>query len=156
MKLIAFFALALAVLSGPALAQTKPNFAMRDGLAYGYEAALSLDAIAKGAVTQPLHMVRYLGRRGGSHQIFYKPTPNVIQVMQCDDVCRFAKVFTYVDESHTSTETIRAVPGSLIALMFQDASNGHLEQFLYVRGKKKQAAWVEASGAMKFHEPPSK
>lgn len=128
-------------------APSKPdhNYAMKDGLEYGYEPALSADAQNAGQAASKLMMFKYAGEKDGKHQVYFKDGPNLI-VAECSNPCDFVKTMQFFQQAHIKTERLRAAPELLIWLVLEDAMNGKLEQYHPTRDGKKYNVWFTEEG----------
>lgn len=120
----------------------KHLYAIKDGLEYGYEQALSEQDRNQGRVTKSLLMFSYLGKKGGAYQVMLKDD-NVRTVAECALPCEYAKVYTFVDVTFIKKETIPINPSALLAGVFADAISGQLEQMQGLRDGTVTTFWVD-------------
>ncbi|MCQ9375179.1 hypothetical protein NMQ14_13045 [Methyloversatilis sp. XJ19-13] len=138
-----------------------PNYVMKDGMKYGYPAAISEDARRAGQVAEQLIMAMYAGERDGRLQAHIIDGISVT-ALECERPCEYLKVMSYVDidgiPPQVKVEHIAAAPGSIGRLIMDDAVNGFLRQ--YGTGDEKgprYSVWVdEIKGIVRTKLPPVK
>lgn len=135
---------AAAVTEAPAAAPAAPRhiYAIKDGLEYGYEQALSDQDRTQGRVAKSLLMFSYLGKKGGAYQVMLKED-DVRTVAECALPCEYAKIYTFVDVTFVKKETIPINPSVLLAGVFADAISGRLEQMQGLRDGTVTTFWVD-------------
>ncbi|MDP3610988.1 MAG: hypothetical protein Q8R98_03980 [Rubrivivax sp.] len=128
----------------PAAAPAVPKhiYAIKDGLEYGYEQALSDQDRNQGRVAKSLLMFSYLGKKDGAYQVMLKDD-NVRTVAECALPCEYAKIYTFVDVTFIKKETIPINPSALLAGVFADAISGQLEQMQGLRDGTVTTFWVD-------------
>lgn len=125
-------------------------YSMRDGNEYGYEMALSQDAINQGQVAPTMAMFRYHGSRDGKFQASTTESGDVTTTLECSNPCEFMKIIVSSKSlGHIKTERMRAAEGAVGWYVMQDAINGKMEQYIGQRNGKKYTVWVEESGVIK-------
>lgn len=117
-------------------------YAIKDGIEYGYEQALSDQDRTQGRVAKSLLMFSYLGKKGGAYQVMLKED-DVRTVAECALPCEYAKVYTFVDVTFVKKETIPINPSALLAGVFADAITGQLEQMQGLRDGTVTTFWVD-------------
>lgn len=130
-----------------------PNFAVRDGMRYGYERQVPATEKASGRLVSPLLMVAYAGFVDGQHQLlmlddrFMKDSSPEYSVSaaQCLPGCEFIKVNTFRRLKLTDTQTFRAVPGMVIVNALEDARNGLLERFTFRTNTDHRLAYLRCT-----------
>ena len=152
MNLRAAAAAALTLAAAPVFAQHH-NYVMQDGLEYGYAAALSPEQQQSGMVTPKIITFMYLGSRDGKYQLLGK-SGNVVSVLECAMPCQYVKAMTFVDADYfrdsIQVERFAAVPDSLVAAAFQDATSGQLHVAGTVRSGHKYSMWMDATKGLEF------
>jgi len=110
---------------------------------YGYQPEISENQAKDGQVGATLVMLKYLGERNGTYQIFSKENESFMTVMECKKPCEFIKVHHIVKGlGVVKTDVLQAAPNSIGKLAFDDAMSGQLEQFVKVEGNKKYTVWL--------------
>lgn len=119
------------------------HYSFKDGLEYGYEQAVSLDAQNAGQVAGTLMMFKFAGENGGLYQAYSKDASGAITVAECANPCEFIKVMVFYDGDHISTERMRATEGTIGWLVMSDAINGKMDQYLFDKDGKKHSVWFD-------------
>jgi hypothetical protein len=96
---------------------------------YGYEPGISDDDEKAGRKTKPLIMVRYLGVKDGTYTIQINDGMST-NTASCKYPCEFIKQKTFFNGSVVDTQTVRAVQGSIIWAIMQDAQNDQMKPYL--------------------------
>lgn len=124
-----------------------PNryYVIQDGTEYGYEQAVSSDALRQGQVAAKILMFRFLGERNGVLQ-FLSRDGDIHLVLQCDRPCEFVKQMVFFDQTLQRKDHIRAVEGSIAWAVTRDAMNGFLTSHTRVRDGKAQEVWFDEKG----------
>jgi hypothetical protein len=108
------------------------NYVMKDGMKYGYPAAISEDARRAGQVAENLIMAMFAGEKNGRFQA-HIIDGLTISALECERPCEYLKVMTYVDidgiPPQVRVEHIAAAPGSIGRMIMEDAINGELRQY---------------------------
>lgn len=122
------------------------NYEVRDGMDYGYSAAISQDAQQSGQVAPKILMFKYAGQRDGKYQVHTSDGLRFTAI-ECSSPCEVVKVMTFVDKDYlrdtVHVERIKNQPGSLANLVMDDALNGRLNNYGMERGKQKYQVWVD-------------
>ena len=127
-------------------------YSLKDGLEYGYEQAVSLDAQNAGQVAGTLMMFKFAGENGGFYQAYNKDTSGAITVAECANPCEFIKVMMFYNGEHVNTERMRATEGTIGWLVMADAINGKLEQYQIDKNGKKYTVWFDEKKGPKTTE----
>lgn len=127
------------------------NFVMRDGMKYGYPAAISEEARKAGQVAETLVMVLYAGEKDGKQQVHIIDGVSV-SAFECESPCQHIKVMSYIDnpylKNQIKVEYIATRPDSLGYLMMQDALRGKLDQYGVGDENKRYTVWVDEKKGM--------
>lgn len=133
--------------------QPAHNYAMKDGMQYGYTRALSDVERQAGQVGNQLVMAYYAGERGGKYQAHIMDGVTV-QAIECEKPCEYAKIMTYIDnpllKDQIKVERMKAAPGTIAWLIMDDAMNGRLRVYGRDVNGKPHSAWVDGSRGMQY------
>ncbi|WP_374342618.1 hypothetical protein [Azonexus sp.] len=124
-----------------------PNhfYVMQDGMEYGYEQAISQEALQQGQAASKIMMVKFIGERNGVLQMHTKDG-EVHIVFQCERPCEFVKQMLFIDGQLMRKEHLRANEGSLVWAIAQDVQAGRLIKFTRLRNGKPQETWFDENG----------
>ena len=130
------------------------NYIVKDGMKYGYPAAISENDKKAGQVAEKMVMAMYAGERGGKHQVHILDGTTVTAI-ECSSPCSYIKTMTYIDNPYLkntiNTEHINASPKSLGFMIMQDAMSGALRQYAREINNKRYSMWVdEQKGMQRF------
>ncbi len=128
------------------------HYSLKDGLEYGYEQAVSLDAQNAGQVAGKLMMFKFAGENGGLYQAYSKDASGAITVAECANPCEFIKVMVFYDGEHINTERMRATEGTIGWHVMADAINGKMEQYQIDKNGKKYTVWFDEKKGPKTTE----
>jgi hypothetical protein len=120
----------------------KHFYALKDGIEYGYEQALSEQDRNEGRAAKSLLMFSYLGRKGDIYQVMLKEN-NIRTVAECSMPCEYAKVYTFLDTQFLKKDTLRISPQVIVASVLADAMQGNLEQMTGMQSGVKTTFWVD-------------
>ena len=130
----------------------KPHYVVKDGDEYGYQGQLSEDEIKRGQAASALRMYTYLGQYKGAHQVMNKDG-QWRTVAECESPCMHVKVFTFNGDRFVRRELYSLNPAMLLAEVFQDAIDGHLEPLRGTRDGKLVQLWVDGEKKTVVHLP---
>lgn len=151
-------------LSTAVQAPPKPahNYEVRDGMDYGYSAAISQDAQKSGQVAPKIIMFKYAGQRDGKHQVHSSDGVNFTAV-ECFSPCEVMKIMNFINKDYlrdtVHVERIKNQPGTIANLVMEDALNGRLNNYGMGRGKQTFQVWVDERAGYQEHlvkAPPAK
>lgn len=121
-------------------------YSLKDGFEYGYEQAVSQNALQDGQAVESLLMFKYAGAKDGKYQVYTRDGAT-FEVLECNNPCEFMKIMVFFNGKHISTERMRATEGTIGWLVMADAINGKLEQFVGERNGNQHYVWFdEAKG----------
>lgn len=137
--------------AAPAVILPDHNYVMRDGMKYGYPAAISRDQQNSGQVSSALVMAMFAGERNGKLQA-HLTDGNTVSALECERPCTYLKIMTYIDADYLRdqirVEHAVSDPSSVGALIMRDAMNGKLDRYGVGRGKKRYGQWVDERKGM--------
>jgi hypothetical protein len=122
------------------------NYDSRDGMAYGYTAAITPEQRQAGRVSESVVMFFYAGQREGRHQVHIYEGSRVTAA-ECAAPCDVIKVLTVMDldslRGNVSVEYMRNAPGVIAGLALQDALAGKLEPYAEIQPDGRFEVWVD-------------
>ena len=121
------------------------HYAIKDGMEYGYESAISDDDAKAGQVANKVMMMRYAGEKDGKYQVHAKDGAATM-VIECDKQCDYIKTMMFVDNQMMQKEMLKGGNGSLASIALSDAINGQLEPFVEESKGKKYHVWYTEKG----------
>lgn len=128
------------------------NYAMQDGMQYGYQSLISEEDRKAGQVAAKLVMAYYAGEREGKYQAHIMDG-TMVSAIECAKPCEFLKVMTYADADYLrdtiKVDRMAAAPGSIGMLIMQDAMNGKLKQYGREINGKRYSMWMNEHDGMK-------
>lgn len=117
-------------------------YAMKDGLEYGYEEAISEEARKHGQAAVKLMMFSYLGEKAGAYQVMNKDG-NVRSVAECSRPCDYAKVYTFMGDRFVDKQILKLTEGALLRFVLADAMRGKLEPLSGDQKGRLVSFWVD-------------
>lgn len=130
------------------------NYEMREGMDYGYSAAISQDAQKSGQVAPKILMFKYAGQRDGKHQVHSSDGVNFTAI-ECSSPCEVMKIMNFIDKDYlrdtVHVERIKNQPGTIANLVIDDALNGRLNNYGMGRGKQTFQVWVDERAGYQEH-----
>ena len=121
------------------------GYAIKDGMEYGYETAISDDDAKAGQVANKVMMMRYAGEKDGKYQVHAKDGA-ATTVIECDKQCDYIKTMAFVDNQLVQKEMMKGGNGSIASIALADAINGQLEPFIEESKGKKYHVWYTEKG----------
>jgi hypothetical protein len=130
----------------PVAQASRHAYEIRDGMKYGYSAAVSDDQKRAGQVASAVMMFSYAGQRDGKHQL-HTTDGTVFTAIECSDPCDVMKVMTFVDKDYLrqniKVEYLKNTVGSVANFALSDAFKGYLNQYGIERGGVAHHVWMD-------------
>lgn len=132
--------------TAPPPAVRAQNYEFRDGMDYGYTAAISAAQRQTGQAAPTVVMFAYAGQQDGRHQVHLREG-NVLRAAECSAPCEMVRFLSVVDaeglRSDVVVDHVRNAPNMIAGLALADAIAGRLERYAEHQGKRRYALWVD-------------
>lgn len=133
---------------------SRHRYDSKDGVNYGYTAALTPEQRQRGQVTPTIAMFTYAGSHDGRHQMHFWRGQALV-AFECAPPCNVIKVMSTVDTDETrglvEVDHLRATPDAVASMALNDAMEGHLEPYAEYHGKARYEVWVDESKGILRH-----